>query len=257
MTDAVSRLTEQELADLAALADGSLPVERRAAVEAWVSGSPELQELLGRQRRSVTATHALADEPVPTSLLEAVRAPRRGSRRARRWTPRLALVGAVALVAAVAVALFTGGPAGPTVAEAARLADRPPSGPAPPPAGTAGTQLALDVQGVTFPDLLESYGWRAVGVRHDEVAGRDATAVYYEKSGTRIVYVVVAGEGLSRPLGAPSTTRNGVQLQTLEIDGRPAVTWRRLGHTCILIGPAPSDELLNLASWRGDGTLRY
>jgi hypothetical protein len=257
MTDAVSRLTEEEMADLVALADGSLPVERRAAVEAWVSGSPELRELLDRQRRSVTAAHALADEPVPTSLREAVRAPRRGSRMARRWTPRLALVGAVAVVAVVAVALFTGGPAGPTVAEAARVAERPPSGPAPPPAGTAGTQLALDVEGVTFPDLLKSYGWRAVGVRHDEIGGRDATAVYYQQGGTQIAYVIVAGEGLPRPSGAPSTTRNGVQLQTLEIDGRPAVTWRRLGRTCILIGPAPTDELLTLASWRGEGTLRH
>jgi hypothetical protein len=35
------------------------------------------------------------------------------------------------------------------------------------------------------------------------------------------------------------------------------LTWQRLGHTCILIGPVPRDELLTLASWRGDGTLRY
>jgi hypothetical protein len=35
------------------------------------------------------------------------------------------------------------------------------------------------------------------------------------------------------------------------------VTWRRLGRTCILIGPVPPDELRTLASWRGDGTLRY
>ena len=257
MTDALSRLSDREMADLAALADGSLPVERRAAVEAWVSASPELQALLDRQRQSVRATQALTDEPVPASLHEAVLGPRRESRPARRWTPQLALVGAVAVLAAVVVALFTGGPAGPTVAEAASLADRPPSGPAPPSAGTAGTQLALGVQGVTFPDLLESYGWKAVGVRHDEVAGRDATAVYYEKSGTRIVYVIVAGKALARPSGVPSATRNGVQVQTLQIDGRPAVTWQRLGHTCILVGPASSEELLTLASWRGDGTLRY
>jgi anti-sigma factor RsiW len=227
MTDAVSRLTEQQMADLAALADGTLPVERRAAVEAWVSASPDLQDLLDRQRRSVTATQALADEPVPDSLR-----------------------------AAVVAVLLSGGPAGPTVAEAAALAEQPPSGPAPRPVGAEGTHLDLDVEGVVFPDFLESYGWKAVGVRHDEIDGRDATTVFYEKDGRRIAYMIVAGSGLDRPSGAASTTRNGIQLQTLDVNGQPVVTWRRLGRTCILIGPAPSDELLALASWRGDGTLR-
>jgi anti-sigma factor RsiW len=260
MTDPASRLTEQEMADLAALADGTLPVERQAAVAAWISASPERRALLDRQRRAVAATEALADEPAPESLRESVEARRRGPdarrRRSRRLVPRLALVGALAVAVVVVAALLSGGPAGPTVAEAARLGGQPPSGPAPRPVGAGGTQLALDVEGVVFPDLLESYGWQAVGVRHDEIDGRDATTVYYEKDGTRIAYVIVAGSGLPRP-DAPGTTRNGVLLQTLEVNGQLAVTWRRLGHTCILIGPVPSDALLTLASWRGDGTLRY
>jgi hypothetical protein len=41
------------------------------------------------------------------------------------------------------------------------------------------------------------------------------------------------------------------------VNGRPTVTWRRLGHTCVLTGTASSAELLALASWRGGGTLRY
>jgi anti-sigma factor RsiW len=257
MSDPASRLTEQEMADLAALADGTLPAERRAAVEAWVAASPERRELLDRQRRSVTATQALADAPVPESLREVVEPRRRGDSARRRWTPRLALVGAVAVAAVVAVALLSGGPAGPTVAEAAAVAQKPPSGPAPRSVGTEGTQLDLGVEGVVFPDFVESYGWKAVGVRHDEIDGRDATTVFYEKAGKRIAYMIVAGSGLDRPSGAPSTTRNGIQLQTLEVNGQPVVTWRRLGHTCILIGPVPSEELLALASWRGGGTLRY
>jgi hypothetical protein len=107
-----------------------------------------------------------------------------------------------------------------------------------------------------FPDLLQSYGWRAVGVRRGEVDGRDATTVFYEKGGRRLAYVVVAGSGLPRP-SAESTTREGVRYQTLRVDGQLVVTWRRLGHTCVLVGEAPSSELLALASWRGDGTLRY
>jgi hypothetical protein len=256
MSDPASRLSEHEMADLAALADGTLPAERRAAVEAWVAASPERQELLDRQRRSVTVTQALAGEPVPDSLREVVEPRRRGASARRRWTQRLALVGAVA-VAVVAIALLSGGPAGPTVAEAAALAQGPPSGPAPDSVGTEGTQLDLDVEGVVFPDFLESYGWKTVGVRHDEIDGRTASTVFYEKAGKRIAYTIVAGSGLDYPSGAPSTTRNGIRLQTLEVNGQPVVTWRRLGHTCILIGPVPSDELLALASWRGGGTLRY
>jgi anti-sigma factor RsiW len=260
MTDPASSLSERELADLAALADGTLAPDRREAVEAWVAASPELQELLDRQRRTVAATQALANEPAPESLratIEARRqAPASRPARARRLAPRLALAGALAVVVAVVAALLSGGPGAPTVAEAARLAEQAPSGPAPPPLDD-GTRLDLDVEGVVFPDLLESYGWQAVGVRRDEIDGRDATTVFYEKDGTRIAYVIVAGSGLPPPSGAPSTTRDRILFHTLEVDGELAVTWRRLGRTCILIGPVPEDELLTLASWRGDGTLRY
>jgi anti-sigma factor RsiW len=38
------------MAELSALADGTLPADRRAEVEARVAASPELQELVERQR---------------------------------------------------------------------------------------------------------------------------------------------------------------------------------------------------------------
>jgi anti-sigma factor RsiW len=261
MSDPASRLSEPEQAELAALADGTLPVERRAAVEARVAASPELQELLERQRRSVAATQALADEPVPASLRVAVDERARGRRAGRgrrRWlVPRLGTAGALAAAFAVVAAVFLGGgPGTPTVAEAARFAGEPPTGPAPRPAGTEGTRLATRVDGVVFPDL-RSYGWRAVGVRTGEVDGRDTTTVVYEKDGRRIAYAVVAGDGLPRPSPAEETTRERVLFQTLRVDGRLVVTWRRLGHTCVLVGDAPPSELLALASWRGNGTLRY
>jgi anti-sigma factor RsiW len=134
------------------------------------------------------------------------------------------------------------------VAEAAQLAARPPTAPAPRSGDAAGTSLALDVDGVAFPDLLRAFGWRTVGVRHDRVDGRDATVVHYEKGARRIAYVIVAGSGLARPSG-DETTRDGVPYQTLQVNGRTAVTWRRDGRTCILIGGAPRDELLALASY--------
>ena len=255
MSDAVARLSEAEMADLCALADGTLPAERRPAVEARVAASPELQALLERQRGAVAATQALASEPVPASLREAVE-PRRPSRRSRygwsRWIiPRMALAGGLAAVIAVVAAVaLTGGPAGPTVAEAARFAAQRPSEPAPRAVGD--DRLALDVEGVVFPDLLTSYGWRAVGAHRGTIDGREATTVVYEKGGRRIAYVVVAGEGLDRPSAAERTEVAGVPFQTLHVDGRLVVTWRRLGHTCVLIGAAPRSELLTLASWQAD-----
>lgn len=247
------------MAELCALADGTLPVERRSVVEARVAASSELQALLERQRRAVAVTRALESEPVPVSLREAVEGERsrRASRGRRQWRlPRIAMAGGLAVViAVVAAVVLSGGPGAPTVAEAARFAAATPSEPAPPSAGD-GIRLAVDVDGVVFPDL-SSYGWRAVGVRRGEVDGRSATAVVYEKGGRRIAYAVVEGGGLPRPAASGRTTREGVLFQTLRVDGRLVVTWRRLGHTCVLIGPAPRSELLALATWRGDGTLRY
>jgi anti-sigma factor RsiW len=253
MSDVVSRLSEREIAELCALADGTLRAERVAAVEARVAASPELQELVERQRRAVTATRALATEPVPDSLRSSVEAHRRPADRRRcalQLAPRLALAGALAAVVVVAALVLSGGPGAPSVAEAARLTVRPPSGPAPGPQPNDATKLTEDVQGVAFPALARSYGWRAVGVRHDTLDGRRATVVYYAKGGKRIAYVIVSGSGLPRPK-AERTTLAGVEYRTLRIDDRLAVTWRRSGHTCVLIGAAPRSELLTLASWPG------
>ncbi len=176
--------------------------------------------------------------------------------RGRRRALRLGAVGAlVAVVAAIAVLSLSGGPGAPSLAAVAHLAGQAPSGQAPAPVAGSATQLAVAVQGVAFPDLAQSYGWQALGVRHGRIGGRDATAVYYGKGGRRLGYVIVAGPGLPRPSAAQATTLGGVQYQTLRLNGALAVTWRRGGHTCVLIGAAPRDELLTLASWTGGGAL--
>jgi anti-sigma factor RsiW len=253
MSDVTARLSTKEMAELCALADGTLAAERRAEVEARVAASPELQELLERQRRAVLAAQTLAAEEVPESLQAAVEARGRavGSRRARsrRLVPRLALAAAAVTAAVVAAVVLTGGPGAPTVADAARLASKPPNGPAPPPVRNSTTRLALSVEGVAFPDLARWAGWQTLGVRRGRVDGRNAIVVFYGKEGRRIAYVIVAGSGLPRPSGAQVTIRRGVEYRTLRLDGRPAVTWRRDGHTCVLIGQAPRAELLKLAGW--------
>jgi hypothetical protein len=164
------------------------------------------------------------------------------------------LAAATAIVLALVLA---GGPTGPTVADAARLATSPPTGPAPTRLDDSGSKLAARVDGVVFPDLARAYGWKPVGVRRDEVDGRAATVVYYEKGGERIGYVVLAGSAIPRPSGAHAVNQRGVRYETLAVNGQPAVTWQRLGHTCVLTGATSRSELLALASWRGGGTLRY
>lgn len=247
-------LSGHDMAELAAFADGTLPVERRAAVEARLAASAELRAFVARQRRALQATRALAVEPVPVSLTASVAASAPAGRRRRAggrglaW--RLGAVGAlVAVVAAVVVLSVNRGPAAPSVAAAAGLARQAPSGVAPAPLGTSGTTLSASVQGVAFPDFAPVYGWHALGVRQASVNGRAATAVYYGKGSRRIAYVIVAGPGLARPPSTASATIGGVQYQTLRLNGAPAVTWRRDGHTCVLTGAASAAELLTLASW--------
>ena len=249
-----ARVSPEEMAELAALADGSLSGERRAAVESRVAASPELQELLERQRRAVLAAHALAEEEVPQSLQATVEARRRalGTRRgrSRRLVPRVAVAGAVAVTAAVVAAVvLSGGPGAPTIAQAADFATQAPTGPAPPPAGKAGTKLAVGVGSVPFPDFRRFAGWSAVGVRHGRIDGRQATEVVYRKGGRKLGYVIVAGAGLARPSAAQAAVIHHVEYQTLQLGGRLAVTWRRGGHTCVLLGQATRRELIKLASW--------
>ncbi|MGH3083383.1 MAG: hypothetical protein ACRDNP_04870, partial [Gaiellaceae bacterium] len=110
MSDTVSQLSERELAELAALADGTLPADRRAEVEARVAASPKLRELLEHQRQSVALTQALeADEP-RASLQTNVEALRwtRARTRGRRLAPRLTAVGLAVAAAVVAAVVLTG-----------------------------------------------------------------------------------------------------------------------------------------------------
>ena len=175
-----------------------------------------------------------------------------GSPHALRWGPPSPQTAAVVLALAL-----SGGPRArrwPTPLGSRR--SRPP-GRRRPRWTSSRTKLAVAVDGAAFPDLRQSYGWRAVGERRDQVDGRNATVVTYAKGDRRIGYVIVGGPGLPRPSNAPATTRHGVEYQTVRVDGRPAVTWRRVGHTCVLTGSTSRAELLTLAAWQGGGALRY
>ncbi len=249
--------------DLIALADGSLPATRRARVERAVADSPELQANLAAQRRALLAIHRAADEPAPAALrarLALARAPRRRQLAPQR---RLATFTSAALAAAamvlVAVLAISGSATGvPTVAQAATLAVRPPVAPVPARHGNSVTLPRLRAAGLPYPYWEDHFGYRATGLRHDRLAGRQATTVYYMRGDRRVAYTIISGPALPIGARAHSTLGNDIPLRTLSAHGRLIVTWLRRGHTCVVTATDTAlPVLLRLASWRGGGEIPY
>jgi anti-sigma-K factor RskA len=96
----------EQLAELAALADGSLAPERRAELEAQIAESPELAELLAEQERAVGFARSAASEVEAPAGLRARVDARRRARRVPGWR-RPVLIG-VAAAATVVVAVAVG-----------------------------------------------------------------------------------------------------------------------------------------------------
>jgi anti-sigma factor RsiW len=248
--------TTAELADLSALADGTLDPARRAEVEARIGASPDLSALYERERRVVAALHqARATDRAPDGLrarIEAAR-PTRGVVARRRIGYAGGLAGALAVVAlALVLALPGGAPGSPSVSDAAALAARGPTSapPAPEQIGSD-SRLSQNVGEVYFPDWTARFGWRAVGTRTDRLGGHDAVTVYYAWHDKRVAYTIVAAPALPEP-AAQRKVLNGVELRTLTVNGQQVVTWRESGDTCVLSGSGVSvSRLQKLAAWSG------
>jgi hypothetical protein len=252
-------ITQQQLAELSALADGTLDPARRAEVQARISASPELTALYERERRVVGVLHQSRGVRAPAQLRARIQAERPSPRtRARRRTGYVsALAGALAaVVLAMILILPAGTPGGPSVSQAAALAALGPAGAAPQPDRATPAKLKTQIQDVYFPNWATRFGWRAVGQRTDHIDGRIAVTVYYDWRGKRLAYTIVGAPALTAP-GAQVTTLNGTQLRTLPLHGRQVVTWRRAGHTCVLSGSGvTAAELQQLAAWDAPGITR-
>ena len=259
-------LPESDEAALAAYADGRLEPDERTALEARLEHEPVLAAALDRQRAGLTAITAAAESvSAPMALRarveamergEATEAPRRRRRERRRgwgWLPSAGL--AAAAVAAVAIVVaFSGGPA---TAEVLAAATRAPVAAAQ--LDPSSPRLLQDqVDEVRFPNFEGKFGWEAEGVRTDEIGGREAKTVFYRREGRRIAYTIVEGEQLAWPPGSDKAEQDGVKMRVFEDGDRKAVTWRRNGRTCILSATnVPTDQLIELAAWKGQGDVEF
>jgi len=95
-----------ELAELAALADGSLAPDLRAPLEARVAADPELAELLAEQERAVAVTRSAGAEiEAPAGLRRRIEADQRPARRPPARRGLLVAAVAVPVIAAIALAV--------------------------------------------------------------------------------------------------------------------------------------------------------
>jgi anti-sigma factor RsiW len=252
-------------AELARLADGSLPASRQAELRGELKRSPELARALAEQERAVTLLRSADEVQAPDSLRQRIEeqakaagASRRRVRPRPRVRLRLAIPSVSALAAAVAVAVVliasgggTSAPtlAQPTLAQATHLTLASATSPAPVESRSGANTLDDSAAGIPFPYWRRSVAWNAVGARADRVSGREITTVFYaSQSGTRVGYAIVGGSPL--PVhGGSTVSRHGVQFTLLNLGGARLVTWLRSGHTCVIAGRSVSDRtLLRLAS---------
>ena len=245
-------------AQLARLADGSLPVGERESLRERAASSPELAAARDEQARAVALLRS-TDEVVASAALRAsvqgisdgaaFRARERGPNRLplagsrRRHSLFMPAATALAIVVA-AVVVKAGGTGTPTVGQTARLALAPAMAPAPRPDASDRRLLALRVGDVPFPSYVRTLGWDAIGARRDTLHGRRVTTVFYRaRDGTRVGYAIVAGRMLADPSG-PSQTIHGVRYVLGTVGSARLVTWWRDGHTCVIAGPRVGDATL-------------
>ncbi|MGI8904398.1 MAG: anti-sigma factor family protein [Solirubrobacteraceae bacterium] len=247
----------RELAELSALADGTVAPACRHEVEARIAVSPELSALYERERRVVELLRdAGQGTQAPPMLRARIEAHRRRGRKARLRPAYVGALGVVLAVVVLALVLVSPGstPGAPSVSQAAALAPRGSTAPPPPPdPSSPAVKLGRSIGQVYFPNWSSTLGWRAVGQRVDRLNARLALTVYYESHGRQIAYTVLAGRALAQPQGAVSYLAR-TELRTLTLNRRIVVSWRRAGHTCVLSGVGvAAGELQHLAAWKVRG----
>ena len=240
-------------AALVLFVDGGLDSDRGAAIAALTAEDPDVARRValiraGRDRLREAAAETEAPFELRRRIDALVERPRQAR---RRWRPLAALAGAAAATAVVVALLVAG--AGPSVGDVLDAAGQSPAAVVTP---TGGPLLAVQVEGTHFPDYEKKFGWRAVGQHQDAVDGRLVRTVDYRKGGETVRYSIVAGDPLEEP-GGQDLEAEGTRLRRIG-DAR-AVTWRRGGHTCVMVAtPGVSlDTVAELAGWKAKGDIRF
>src|SRR5262249_46206222 len=144
---------------------------------------------------------------------------------------------------AIALVVFVGGSANPSVLATASLATKGPVLPAPAEDQSNDSILKASVGGVPFPYWGESFQWEAAGGRKAAIDGPTANTVFYANpKGAQAAYTTLDGKKLDPPKGARVITQRGTKLWVTQHDGRRIVVWTRGGHTCVLSAPKTIPE---------------
>jgi hypothetical protein len=199
----------------------------------------------------------VAPETLHRRVQETLRRPPKPRRPPLLRLPVVAATGAAVVIALVlALTAVTGG-GEPSVDTVADLSDVTPTESTPAPDPSQPTLLRREFEGVAFPNWSKR-GWKPVGARTDEIDGRSTESVYYQHEGHRISYTVIGGEPVDPPSDAVAVRVGGVDLNHVTRGHREIVTFLRNGRTCVVAGHfRDSRTALELASWQGDGTIRF
>jgi len=225
------------------------------------SDMPVSEEEMALARKGEALIKAeVARVQAPQSLRERIEADRaRAGREAKVpfWRRHRAAVfggsaAALALVATAVALQAGGGGEEPTLAKVDAVATRSASEPAPASLGGDPPVLDASVGAIEFPDWEGKFGVRAVGLREDEVAGRDVTTVLYrDGDGARLGYSIVDGAPLTEPPAGREVHRDGKTYHVAGDGSRTVVTWDQQGHTCVIVASStPASALVDLAASR-------
>ena len=257
------RSTAPSERDLVGLADGSLRGQRRADVERALEDRPDLRSAVAAQKRVLTAIERAAGQEAPHALrarLALARPPARP--RPQKRLAGLAAAGTAA-VAGVVVGVIVAGSGGTALArasvlQAAVLSDRSPTQRVGEPKAGVESLPGVRSAGLSFPYWGDRFGFKATGVRYDAVGGQRVTTVFYSRGSSRVAYEIVSGAPLRLGGAAGTSWRQGVLLRTQAGHRGPVVSWKRDGHTCVLVGDHVSlPVMLELAAWRQGGRIPY
>jgi hypothetical protein len=155
----------------------------------------------------------------------------------------------------------------PTVAKVAALGERLPQTGAPKPMSGVPGVLDRAVDTLAFPDW-SAFGWRPVGVRSDELAGRSAMTMTYARGGHRLTYTIVGGtRHVTHATPTWTTYRRAQRGPKVELNFVPndrgglTLTFKRRLRTVVMTTPADAATsrpiIVRLAAWAAGGRLLF